>query len=159
VRIGVTGHQSRPGLHWEWVRAVLDAELATMPLPFEGISCLAAGADQEFARAVLRHGGDLHAVVPHAEYDASFEHPADHAAYRDLLAAAARVTELHGGPTPEDAYLSAGTYVVDVAEQLVAVWDGRPSRGRGGTADVVAYARGRIPILAIDPIAETVERF
>ena len=159
VRIGITGHQAGPGLQWDWVRAVLDAELATVLTPFAGISCLAAGADQEFARAVLRHGGVLHAVVPRADYDAWFEHAADRATYRDLLAAAAWVTELCGGPTAEDAYLCAATYVVDVAEQLVAVWDGRPSRGRGGTADIVAYARGRIPVVAIDPIAETVERY
>jgi hypothetical protein len=31
--------------------------------------------------------------------------------------------------------------VADQCDALVAVWDGQPARGRGGTADIVAYAR------------------
>lgn len=29
-----------------------------------------------------------------------------------------------------------------LVDRLIAVWDGRPARGYGGTADLVAYARG-----------------
>lgn len=31
--------------------------------------------------------------------------------------------------------------LVGMADRLLAVWDGKPARGFGGTADVVAYAR------------------
>ncbi len=31
--------------------------------------------------------------------------------------------------------------VINEADELYAVWDGKPARGYGGTADVVAYAR------------------
>jgi hypothetical protein len=31
--------------------------------------------------------------------------------------------------------------MVDEADELYAVWDGKPARSYGGTADVVAYAR------------------
>ena len=42
--------------------------------------------------------------------------------------------------------------LVEIAE-LIAVWDGKPSRGFGGTADVVAEARERgIPARVIWPI-------
>jgi hypothetical protein len=32
---------------------------------------------------------------------------------------------------------------VDRSDVLLAVWDGQPARGPGGTGDVVAYARAR----------------
>ena len=36
----------------------------------------------------------------------------------------------------------ASELMIDTADELYAVWDGEPARGYGGTADVVAYARG-----------------
>ena len=42
--------------------------------------------------------------------------------------------------------------VPDRSSVLVAVWDGQPSRGLGGTADVVAYARQRsVPVTVTWP--------
>ena len=40
-----------------------------------------------------------------------------------------------------DAYDQVGRYVVDHCDVLIAVWDGQPSRGRGGTAEIVQYAQ------------------
>lgn len=37
--------------------------------------------------------------------------------------------------------MAAGKLMVDEADELYAVWDGKPARSYGGTADVVAYAR------------------
>ena len=38
------------------------------------------------------------------------------------------------------------------ADRLVAVWDGEPARGYGGTADIVEAARDReLPITVIWP--------
>ena len=61
------------------------------------------------------------------------------------------MTEVGPQPTREDAYLAAGHAVVDDADVVLALWDGRPARGRGGTAEVVEYARslGR-PLVWID---------
>ena len=48
--------------------------------------------------------------------------------------------------------MDGGRAVVDRSSVLVAVWDGQPSRGLGGTADVVAYARERgVPVEVIWP--------
>ena len=48
--------------------------------------------------------------------------------------------------------MDAGKVVVDRSSVLLAVWDGQPSRGLGGTADVVAYARQRgVPVTVIWP--------
>jgi len=46
--------------------------------------------------------------------------------------------------------------VVDLADLLIAVWDGKPARGPGGTADVVAYAASAgKPYVWLDPIRLT----
>jgi hypothetical protein len=45
--------------------------------------------------------------------------------------------------------------MIQQADRLFAVWDGKPARGYGGTADVVAYARERdIPLVVIWPDGE-----
>ena len=53
------------------------------------------------------------------------------------------------------AYEAAGRYVVDHCDLLIAVWDGKPARGRGGTAEIVAYAREKkrplIVVSSLDP--------
>ena len=41
----------------------------------------------------------------------------------------------------EAAFLAAGRLVVERSDVLAAVWDGKPARGSGGTADVVDYAK------------------
>jgi hypothetical protein len=38
--------------------------------------------------------------------------------------------------------MAAGAIVADRCERLIAVWDGRPALGLGGTGDVVRYAQG-----------------
>jgi len=37
--------------------------------------------------------------------------------------------------------MAASELMIDGADELYAVWDGKPARAYGGTADVVAYAR------------------
>ena len=46
--------------------------------------------------------------------------------------------------------------MLDQAERTFAVWDGKPARGYGGTADVVAEARDRgTPVTVIWPEGAT----
>jgi hypothetical protein len=62
------------------------------------------------------------------------------------------VVELSFDEPTEEAFWSAGRYVVDHADQVLAVWDGQQAGGLGGTADVVAYARAkRKPVTRIWP--------
>ena len=53
--------------------------------------------------------------------------------------------------TGEDSYLDCGIETVNGADVLLAVWDGDPARGKGGTAEVVQYALsiGK-PVMIID---------
>jgi hypothetical protein len=105
-----------------------------------GLSCLADGADQIFARAVTELGGTLEAVIPATEYREKL--PADsHPAYDDLLAQATVVHRLPFTESTSESHMAASKLMVDKADELYALWDEKPARGYGGTADVVAYAR------------------
>jgi hypothetical protein len=58
-----------------------------------------------------------------------------------LLGQASEVITLPPKGTRTAAYSDAGRYVVDHADIVIALWDGGPPRGEGGTAEIVAYAR------------------
>jgi hypothetical protein len=49
--------------------------------------------------------------------------------------------------TRDTGYALQGRWVVDHSDVLVAVWDGDRSRGKGATAEIVAYAAYRAVLL------------
>lgn len=154
VRVGVTGHQRIPQAARDYVERGLGEFLRQyrgMGGDVVGLSALAWGADQLFAAAMLREGHRLEAIVPCARYAGTFDERGL-AEYQALLAQASSVVEL-GYPEPsEDAYLAAGMRVVDDCDILVALWDGLPAAGKGGTGDAVAYARSQErPVVIIWP--------
>ena len=65
----------------------------------------------------------------------------DLASFRSLLEAAQTITRLDYPEPSEEAFMAAGKSIVDSCEMLIAIWDGKPARGLGGTGDVVRYAR------------------
>ena len=138
TRIGVTGHRRIPGRVLPGVRAEMRRHLGGA---LEALSCLAAGADQLFADIALDSGVPVTAVIPGMDYEAHLDDDAARAGYRRILGACANRVELPPEPTHEEAYFAAGRWIVDHCDRLIAVWDGRPARGLGGTGDVVAYAR------------------
>jgi hypothetical protein len=138
-RIAISGHRGPPGPTARVVDEAIRAALARHAPDVTGISALADGADQVFARAVTDLGGTLVAYIPAARYRAGL--PAQsHPEYDDLLAQAAVRRMTFTESTPES-HMAASRLMVDEADELYAVWDGKPARSYGGTADVVAYAR------------------
>ena len=176
LRIGVTGHRALPdeALVRSGVREVLD-RLGRLPggahSTFVVISPIAEGSDRIVAEEVLGRPGcvsRLEAVLPLPEEDyvADFQAAGSRAAFARLKGLAASVVSLQDTPAKSDserqaAYEAAGRYIVDYCDVLVAVWDGLPSRGRGGTAEIVRYADslGR-PYFRISPeTGEIVEKW
>jgi hypothetical protein len=139
TRIGVTGHQDLPHDAIDYITHGIRDILGRHD-EIDGYSSLAAGADQIFATEVLAAGGRLHAVIPSEDYTATLSDE-DLVHYNQLLASASRTTQLPFPAPAEDAYEAAGQWIATESELLIAVWDGLPARGRGGTADTVAYAR------------------
>jgi hypothetical protein len=156
--VGMTGHQGLPTPTAELVTAALRETLRADALNLVGVTMLGPGADQLFARVVLALGGTLHVVQPTTgmQYRDGFEDEAARRGYDELYGQASHVEALEHTESIEQAHMDAGKVVVDRSSVLVAVWDGRPARGLGGTADVVAYARQRgVPVEVIWPEGAT----
>ncbi len=146
--VGITGHRhlnDEPGLF-----AAIADRLTEVDPPLIGVSALAEGADQLFARAVLAAGGTLEVIIPGPNYRESLPDAARRG-FDELVAAAVSVTTVDAERVDSAAYLAAGLAMLDRSELLVAVWDGAASRGTGGTADMVRRARERgVPVIVVD---------
>jgi len=163
IVVGVTGHRefadrddlgARVGRALERIREALPAADET-PVVFTVLSPLAEGADRLVAERVLATAGAvLDVVLPCAreKYLDDFRTPDSRRDFEALLERARKVTVLAHPGTGGDAYEDAGRYVVDHCDVLIAIWDGQAATGRGGTGEIVSYAKARKrPVLVIDP--------
>lgn len=151
-RIGITGHSNLTEATESVVYEVLRDELGQHPSSdLVGVTCLARGADQLFAQVVLDLGGCVEVVLPASEYRTKIK-PDNLVRYDALLDAATSVHVMPFDTPQREAYLAASEYLLSHVDELLAVWDGGPSGGLGGTADVVSTARERrLPVKVIWP--------
>ncbi|HEY6925852.1 MAG TPA: hypothetical protein VI653_20395 [Steroidobacteraceae bacterium] len=123
-----------------------------LPGDWIGLSSLATGSDQLFVEQVLGLGLSWHAILPLPvrDFQQDFSPPEWERAQL-MLTRADHVRVIDENGSREDAYLDCGMETVNDADVLIALWDGEPARGKGGTADVVDYAKsiGK-PMLIID---------
>lgn len=151
LRIGITGHVRLTARSRRLVLGALRAALRRHGArPVHGITCLADGADQLFAKAVIAEGGTYEVVLPAPDYRERDVGSANRHTFDRLLRRAVRVA--HAYPITGDlAYAAAGHEVLDRSDRLLAVWDGGGG-GIGGTAAIVAAARRRgMPVEVIWP--------
>lgn len=163
--IGVTGHRSaridraRLGAQVAATLARIEqaAPASVGPVAWRAVCALADGADCLVAETALARGWGLSGVLPFARnrYAADFAAPEDLALFERLLGAAACRFEIATDGDAENApaaYERAGRIVLAQCDILIAVWDGHPAQGRGGTAQIVAEAVARdIPVIRLDP--------
>jgi len=138
--IGFTGHQGLTANTEKLVAKAIEVAVRT-DTSVTGICSLAEGSDQLFARTVLAAGGDLVVIVPCRGYEQTFASASVLDTFRDLLSKAREVIELDHAEPSEGAFWDAGQQVVVKSDRIIAVWDGKPAGGLGGTADVVGFAR------------------
>ena len=153
MRIAISGHRGLPAATEQLVDQAIRDQLASDATDdnLVGLSNLADGADQIFARAVLDAGGQLEVIIPAAHYRDGLPEAA-HAGYDSLLSAASQVDRLGYIESTAEAHMAASEAMLARADRLYAVWDGKPARGYGGTADVVAEAQRRgVPVTVIWP--------
>lgn len=156
--VGVTGHRFYDAATAAWLRSRVRALLTSWADDGEVrlVSSLAEGADQLVARVAVDLGLPLEAVIPAAGYRDSLEEPF-RAELDALLVAAESVTTLDHDAPGEAAYLDAGITVLGRSDRVIAVWDGEPARGTGGTAEIVEAARDRgVAVVVLWP--EGIER-
>ncbi|MER5214888.1 hypothetical protein ABT063_31145 [Streptomyces sp. NPDC002838] len=152
MRVGITGHRGLSKDVEQRVRAMLAEAVRGFDADgLTAVSCIADGPDSWFAQAVLEHGGQLEVVVPATEYRESlpeWHHPV----YDELYGSAADVHETGMAESSSEAHQAGSEILVGLVDELIAVWDGKPARGYGGTADVVAYAeRTGVPVRIVWP--------
>lgn len=162
LAIGVTGHradvigpqadriEARLGDLFDELQAALDriaARDATLFAPdapsMHLVTPLAEGSDQLAARVALAKGHAIEAVLPfaRADYEQDFAEGAPRDAFHALLASARSTLVLPGERSaPLAAYVMAGRATIAHCDLLIAIWDGEPPRGRGGTGEVVQIA-------------------
>lgn len=140
-RIGVTGHMDLTTPTEGLVDGAIRELLANEQDGLTGITCLARGADQIFGRAVLDLGGALIVVLPSPNYREQKVRPDNRAVFDELLARAADVRHMPFAEANRQAYAAANTAMLNIADKLVAIWDGQPSKDQGGTGALVQQAR------------------
>jgi hypothetical protein len=161
VQIGVTGHRPNrlaPQIaadlpcQCEHVLKIISAAAAhahdrllhaNEPPLLRIISPLAEGADRIVAHAGLALGADLQCPLPfHAEeYSRDFSSPRSQQEFGTLLARASAVFQADGMREAEaSAYERIGRIVLEQSDFLIAIWDGEPAAGRGGTTQIVEEA-------------------
>jgi len=148
--LGVTGHRflTRLDLLQAGIRrALVEIERAYHAEQWAVISSLAEGADRLAVQCVWEHRPQAHLIVPlplPAEaYERDFHKLESRQEFRSLLRRATEIMDPAPAPTRREAYRSAGLRILDRAAVLLALWDGKPPRLRGGTGDIVALARSR----------------
>mgnify|MGYP000867196801 CR=1 FL=1 len=155
IRIGITGHRNvsaSPELLREIhaILAEIDGILEDTPYRYRVISPLAEGADRIVAKAVLEwKAGNpelspaLDVLLPFEKEDylRDFGTQSSRDEFEGLLEKAASTVVLPAHGTREEEYEAVGHAVVDRCDLLIAVWDGKPASGQGGTSDIVNYAR------------------
>jgi hypothetical protein len=145
IKVGVSGHrflQNSPELK-EAIHTALDRIAARYPeKPMVLYSSLAAGADQLAGLAAREKGIELVAVIPYDQkrYLESIPHP-DRDTFSRLAAEAVDTVQLNGDVEGEAKYLVLAETLVRQMDVLIAVWNGRPARGPGGTGEVVERFR------------------
>jgi len=157
LTVGVTGHRDLVTAEVPEIEArvarFLDGLAKRFPdLELQLLTPLAEGGDQLAARVAVRLGIKLVVVLPFslAEYEKDFASAGELQLFRELLQQANRVIELpliHGEwddgvfsrVERDRQYAQAGVFISNHCQILLALWDGKPPKASGGTADVVHY--------------------
>jgi hypothetical protein len=153
--VGFSGHRQLhdPAAVAQAVTRALEALRKESAGEWVALSSVATGGDQLFVTQVRTLGLSWHAILPlpKAEFAKDFS-PDEWQTVENTLAQAEHIRVITENGSREDAYLDCGMETVNGCDVLLVVWDGDPARGKGGTADVVEYARslGK-PVIIIDP--------
>lgn len=147
--VAVTGHRALPDIDAAraGAAAARDAILAAFPhRRIVLVSALAEGADRVALEPWLPSVSvTLVALLPlpRAAYETDFATEQSREDFARLLGRAQEVRVVSEAGARVAAYAALGARIVSIADVVVAIWDGEPPRGDGGTGDVVARARER----------------
>jgi hypothetical protein len=160
--VGFSGHRQvadKPGAAAA-IRSALESLRRETSGEWIGLSSVAVGSDQMFVDQVLGLGMSWHVILPlpRAEFQKDFN-AVEWADVERTLTQAEHTRVISESGAREDAYLDCGMETVNDSDVLLALWDGQAARGKGGTADVVDYAKslGK-PVVIIDAATLEIRR-
>lgn len=164
IVVGVTGH--RPNRlavdKVDLIRRDIAKTLGKIEKKYPGAqfqlaSGLAEGADRLTAFSALGAGWKLTAILAfhRRRFEEDFQTPESIGEFRALVNSSGKIVEpaprWHRDRPVEDGYSAVGDWLVSKSDILLAIWDGKPSQGRGGTVDVVERARDKgVSVIWID---------
>ncbi len=163
-RIGVTGHRlhkldmESPSLRMDIEKALATIVNANPGKKFVIYSPLAEGADRLVAEIAMDNFSmDMRVPLPlpYELYQTDFDLPVSNDRFREMVGMAETYFELPmrfgdqkelashlDGSTNElrnKQYALVGAYLVEHCDELIAVWDGEPEAGTGGTGQIVRW--------------------
>jgi len=148
--VGFTGHRklADPDRIAGAIRQALQ-RLERTGMPLAAVSSAASGSDTLFVQAALDQKLPWTLVLPFPleEFRKDFsaaewavtERLIPHAIWTHIEPPAEKDKPVE--ETRKDAFLECGIRTLDNCDVVVAVWDGQEAHGRGGTGDMVDYAR------------------
>lgn len=152
IIVGVTGHRNISSADEDLVALINQAFVVWFRSRYANrrmllLTALAEGADRLVARIARdAFNADIVAVLPLPEvhYIRDFAAATSRRQFKALLTSAAQVYRAPllapTGPDPNSAqYAWAGGFIARRCDVLIAIWDGEPARGHGGTAEVVQW--------------------
>lgn len=143
IKIAVSGHRKLTNLPTlkNCILAAADQILAAFPdRTYEIWSCLAEGADRILSRILVKSLEAKLIVVlplPELEYIKDFETIESIEEFDQLKHIAEKVVLPDINLSRPQAYQTANHTLIEGCDLLVAIWDGVPARGPGGTSEVV----------------------
>lgn len=144
VAIGFSGHRvlGDEAKCREMILSFLRQRSAASSELVYGVSSVAAGADLLFAESCIQLELPLCVLLPlpvdefRKDFDDASWSRAEH-----VLAKAASVEVTAGDQSREECYYECGIATVQQSQLLLALWNGEPSHGLGGTEDIVTFAK------------------
>lgn len=174
IRIGFTGH--RPNRlserHLKTLRTKLILVFQQIEKKFNFnelrhkfslVTGMAAGGDLAAIYAARYLGWQLDLLLPfdRNEFCKEFNSADEIKEFQEFLSDASSITEIDlagFSSSRESSHEVLGNYLLSKADMLVAVWDGKRSRGKGGTADIINNAKYlKLPIILLDVSGKDIE--
>lgn len=153
--VGFAGHRAVPDR--QGAKSAISRELEilrdTVSGELVGISSAAAGADLLFLEACREAGLKTVILLPFSEnrFAEDFDDPHEWERARQAIADAWWHEVAPGGEDAPAAYHVVARQCLEIADRMLFLWDGKPARGLGGTAESVdEAARMGMPARIID---------
>lgn len=153
--LGFAGHRSLADP--AGAKAVLLAEIrrlvAVLDGEVTGISSAAAGSDLLFLEACQELGLKTFVLLPFplARFQEDFDDPNEWERARALIEAAWCSKIVPGNEEVPEAYHRVSRELLELADHMVFLWNGKPANGPGGTGETVEEAKAlNIPSTIID---------